>query len=135
MNPTILIPGKILLGLAIAMGAPAGAALASDVPASVPLDSRFGAPARIAEPEERIEVIEPHEIDRTVVVTPRTRWVNVTGGETIRFVFPQADEAQSFVWRFDTTRATSFDLGEIAPQGALDRELRVYVAADPAYRS
>jgi hypothetical protein len=48
----------------------------------------------------------------SVVITPATRWVNVTGGDTVRFVF---------------------DLNRVAPPGMLGRPLPVYVDPDPNY--
>ncbi|HZT56583.1 MAG TPA: CzcE family metal-binding protein [Burkholderiaceae bacterium] len=49
-------------------------------------------------------------VTRTIVIRPDTGYVNVTGGEVIRFEVG----AKSFVWNFNGTRS-SFDLAAIAP--------------------
>ena len=67
-------------------------------------------------------------VTRTIVIQPDTAYVNVTGGEVIRF-----DVAgKSFVWNFNGTRS-SFDLGLIAPAGLLGRKVTAYVAPNPMY--
>jgi hypothetical protein len=69
---------------------------------------------------------------RTVTITPATRWVNVTGGETVRFV----SDAGSFAWNFQTGPTVSkFDLNLIAPPGMLAQRITVYVATNPLYIS
>ena len=52
--------------------------------------------------------------ERTIVVTPETKYVNVKIG------------SQEFAWDFDGL-ARPFELNKIAPQGALDHSVRVYV--------
>jgi hypothetical protein len=71
--------------------------------------------------------------DRTIVLDANAKWVNVTGGETIRFVVA----GKSFLWRFDTySTEPAFELNKIAPAGMLgERAIRVYVAPDPLYSS
>lgn len=67
---------------------------------------------------------------RSVVITPDTRWVNVTGGETVNFVV----DDKSFAWSFNVARTVSaFALNQIAPPGLLGREVMVYVDPDPRY--
>lgn len=69
--------------------------------------------------------------DRTIVIDAGTKWVNATGGETIRFVVG----SKSFLWRFDTYYSSpSFELNKVAPSGMLgDRAVKVYVSPDPLY--
>jgi hypothetical protein len=68
----------------------------------------------------------------TVTITPATRWVNVTGGETVRFV----SGARSFTWNFQVgVTVTRFDLNQVAPPGMLERPVIVYVAPNPLYLS
>jgi hypothetical protein len=68
----------------------------------------------------------------TVTITPATRWVNVTGGETVRFV----SGARSFTWNFQVgVTVTRFDLNQVAPPGMLERPVMVYVAPNPLYLS
>lgn len=67
---------------------------------------------------------------RVVTITRDTRWVNVVSGDTVRFV----GNGGEFGWSFDTSPLVqSFDLSQVAPSGALGRELRVYVAPNPLY--
>lgn len=68
--------------------------------------------------------------ERTIVIGPTTKWVNVTGGETIKFIAGQ----KSFAWSFDTAPTiSSFDLNRVAPPGALDHKVTAYIAPDPRY--
>ena len=69
--------------------------------------------------------------DRTVTLDSSTKWVNVTGGETVKFVAG----GKSFSWSFDTYgTAPVFDLDRIAPAGVLSGStVKVYVAPDPVY--
>lgn len=66
---------------------------------------------------------------RTVFIRPEMRFVNVTGGEIVRFV----NGAQEFAWNFDGP-AVVLDLQQIAPPGFIDRGLAVYIAPNPLYR-
>jgi len=68
---------------------------------------------------------------RTVTIDKDTRYVNVTGGEIIKFVTP----TKTFNWNFNTYARPNavIDLNKIAPAEALDHEVKVYVAADPSY--
>lgn len=94
------------------------------------------APAFAVHPQASPNLGTPvHEgsADRTIVLDAGTRWVNVTGGETIRFVV----DGKSFYWLFDTyTSAPVFELNKIAPAGILgERNIKVYVSPDPQYIS
>jgi hypothetical protein len=67
---------------------------------------------------------------RQIAITPDTRWVNVTDGETVEFNL----DGRSFSWRFDTLRGEgAFDLSSIAPEGANLGKIKVYVASNPLY--
>jgi len=69
---------------------------------------------------------------QTVIITPATQWVNVTGGDTVRFVAG----AVSFTWSFQVgVTVSTFDLNRIAPPGMLARPVVVYVAPNPLYLS
>jgi hypothetical protein len=76
------------------------------------------------------EPAQPTALSRTVTIGKDTQYVNVTGGEIIKFVTP----AKTFTWNFKTfTRPDQvIDLNKIAPD-ALDHEVKVYIAADPGY--
>lgn len=68
--------------------------------------------------------------NRTIVITPATKYVNVEGGETVNFI---AGDRQ-FAWSFNVARTVhSFDLNEVAPSGILSRTVRAYVSPDPKY--
>jgi hypothetical protein len=69
--------------------------------------------------------------DETIVISDTTRYVNLTGGETVRFVVG----GQAFTWRFQTggTHLIPFDLSRIAPKGLLNHRVVAYVADDPLY--
>lgn len=68
--------------------------------------------------------------NRTIVIRPNTKHVNVEGGETVRFIVGD----KSFAWNFFIGRKTdSFALNDIAPPGILDHIVRVYVSPDPRY--
>jgi hypothetical protein len=67
--------------------------------------------------------------DRTITITPATKWVNVTRGETVKFV--DASSRQSFVWNFDTPTWATIDLAEVAPAGLGGRHVLAYVQNDP----
>jgi hypothetical protein len=65
---------------------------------------------------------------RTIVIQPDTSYVNVTGGEIIRFDVG----ARSFAWNFNGQRS-SFDLAKVAPASVLTRKVTAYVAPNPMY--
>jgi hypothetical protein len=69
-------------------------------------------------------------VDRTIVIDSSTRWVNVNGGNVIRFIA----NGQSFDHRFNSyTHSHVYDLGKIAPAGALNRSVKVYVSPDDRF--
>jgi hypothetical protein len=60
--------------------------------------------------------------DRTIVVTPSTKYINVEHGDIVKV----KAGSQEFTWNFDgVTRP--FDLDKIAPEGSLDHKVEVYV--------
>jgi hypothetical protein len=72
----------------------------------------------------------PTAATRTIVIKPDTKWVNVTGGETIRFV---ADN-KTFAWTFNVASSIwTSDLNRLAPPGVLDHPVQVNIAPDPRY--
>ncbi len=67
---------------------------------------------------------------RTIVITPDTRHVNVEGGEIIRFVV----EGREFGWSFNNALTiNSFSLNAVAPPGLLNQPVHAYVSRDPRY--
>lgn len=65
------------------------------------------------------------------MITPGTRYVDVEGGEVVRFVV----DGKEFAWRFNVAprSVTSFPLNAVAPPGTLDHVVQAYVAPDPRY--
>jgi hypothetical protein len=77
-------------------------------------------------------VIDQSAVLSTVTITPATRWVNVTSGETVRFIAGD----QAFAWNFQVSpNVATFDLKQIAPPGVLARRIPVYVTPNPLYGS
>jgi len=67
---------------------------------------------------------------RTIVITPATKYVNVEGGQIVRFVAGDKE----FAWNFNTAGSiSSFALNDVAPPGVLDHPVRAYVSPDPKY--
>lgn len=74
--------------------------------------------------------VQPGE--RTIAITPATGWINVTSGETVRFIAA----SQVFSWNFQVSpNVATFDLKQIAPPGVLTRPIPVYVTPNPLYGS
>jgi hypothetical protein len=101
-----------LLALSIVLCLPAACATRTDY---VDL---FGEPAA------------PGAAQRTIVIQPDTRYVNVEGGQVVRFIAGDKE----FAWNFFVARTVnSFDLNEVAPPGILAHTVRAYVSQDPRY--
>ncbi len=76
------------------------------------------------------ETADAQDAERTIVIKPDAKWVNVTSGETVKFV--DADSGRSFAWRFDAPGPEVFDLVAVAPPGVISKQhLTAYVAQDP----
>jgi hypothetical protein len=82
----------------------------------------LGAFATITEADALGSAAQPSEAQRTVLIGPKTRWVTVEQGEVVKFV----SNGREFAWAFNGV-SSSFDLERIAPAGAIDRRLLVYV--------
>jgi len=68
--------------------------------------------------------------DRTVNITPATSYVNVIGGDVVRF----ESAGQAFAWDFNASPIVSvFALNQVAPSGMLDHEVLVYLLPNPLY--
>jgi hypothetical protein len=102
--------GVAVVGFATALGASAGAlAVGSGPSVGAPGDSEL--------------------LDRTITIGPNTKWVNVTGGETVRFVDTVSNK--SFVWHFDAPNWETFDLAQVAPDALAGQHVVAYVAQNP----
>jgi len=63
--------------------------------------------------------------DRTITIDDRTKWVNVTHYEVVRFV----SNGREFTWYFDgVAQPGAFDLMRIAPEGFVNHGVTVYVS-------
>jgi hypothetical protein len=102
------------IGLATALGAHAApAAELVKVPAQL-----LGDPAPTA------------DATRTIVIRPDTKYVNVVQDDVVKFV----TDKQQFAVKFDGESDTPFNLQRIAPAGALDHAVTVYVEPDENLR-
>ena len=73
----------------------------------------------------------PTAAGRTIAITADTRYVNVQGGEVVRF---DVGANKSFAWSFNgSVVVTSFDLARVAPSGMLDHAVTAYVSPNPLY--
>jgi hypothetical protein len=91
-------------------------------------------PAVSSMAEARLDLLgdpaPPTAAQRTITITPSTKYVNVEGGEIVRFVVG----GQTFAWNFDTASSVmAFDLNRIAPPGALDHKVTAYISPNPLY--
>lgn len=68
--------------------------------------------------------------DRTITITPNTKYVNVQGGQTVRFDVG----GKTFTWDFDSAETVApFDLQQIAPPGLLNHPVTAIVSPNPLY--
>lgn len=66
---------------------------------------------------------------QTIVVTPETRTIHVTNGETVKFEV----NGQAYTWKFDLYHQEGVvDLATILPASHAEG-VKVYVAEDPLY--
>jgi hypothetical protein len=68
--------------------------------------------------------------DRAITIAPDTRYVNVEGGQIVKFDVGE----KSFTWDFDgPDYVSSFDLNRVTPPGLLDHVVTAYVSPNPLY--
>lgn len=68
--------------------------------------------------------------ERTIEIKPKTKYVNVVDGETVKF----AVDGKEFSWHFRTwPNVDQFGLERIAPHDTLANGVTVYVARNPLY--
>lgn len=68
------------------------------------------------------------QAERTIDITPQTKWVNVKRMEVVQFVSSTGSGIKAFIWQFDARTNKPFSLSEIAPAGFVDQPVTVYVA-------
>jgi hypothetical protein len=67
---------------------------------------------------------------KTIIVTPELKFVNLIGGDVVRFVVGD----QSFTWSFDGVYfPAAVDMAKVS-NGLLQRPLIAYVEANPMYQ-
>lgn len=66
---------------------------------------------------------------RTIDLRPDTKYVNVTRGETVKFL----SQGKAFTWTFDTIGTRPFELAKVAPNDANVGNVVVYVGRNPLY--
>jgi hypothetical protein len=80
------------------------------------------ATARVTEADVLGSAAQPSVAERTVVIDNKTKAVTVKHDEVIRFLA----NGREFAWAFKGMAGT-IDMAKIAPAGAVDRPLTVYV--------
>jgi hypothetical protein len=70
----------------------------------------------------------PESAERTITINSETKYINVVGGETVKFVVGD----KTFAWHFDGP-FSSFKLNQVAPEGMLDHVVTVYASPNPLY--
>ncbi|WP_229467310.1 CzcE family metal-binding protein [Massilia sp. Mn16-1_5] len=74
--------------------------------------------------------VPAHAATRVVNLNQGMQSINVVAGDTVRFV----NGSGEFGWSFNTSPIVqTFDLNQVAPNGALGHPVRVYVAPSPLY--
>lgn len=74
------------------------------------------------------EVVPLSAAVRTIRIDAKTKYVNVTANETVKFDANGSAFAINFAGGL-----SAFDLNQLAPAGVLDHRVTVYVAPDPRY--
>jgi hypothetical protein len=68
--------------------------------------------------------------DEAITINHDTRYVNVQGGQIVRFDIG----GQTFTWNFDGAASVqSFDLNQVTPPGLLDHSVMAYVSPNTLY--
>lgn len=126
---TASLPGRSASVEPPAAPPPPAAITATLVPAPAESPMSDATPAR---PDRALDLLggpgSQSMVTRTISIKPETSYVNVTGGEVIRFEVGN----KSFVWNFNGERS-SFDLARVAPPSVLDHKVTAYVAPNPMY--
>ena len=65
-------------------------------------------------------------VERTIVVQPNTRWINVNYGETVALVVPGPQGHEAVAWRFDG-HANRLRVGDIYADAGNAANVPIYV--------
>ncbi len=77
---------------------------------------------------------ENEDYDRKIRIGLKTKSVNIDGKQVVKFIIKQPDGSdKTFMWNFDVVN-TTVDLNKVAPEGVLNRPVKVWVGADPDFR-
>jgi hypothetical protein len=94
----------------------------------------FATAANAASRDDAVAYGQPvssNSADRVIELTPQTRFVNVTNGETVTF----EKDGQRFTWHVDTyNNVAEFALVKISPNTMNINGVEVYVAPSEYYR-
>lgn len=93
-------------------------AMAVDKQTRVLLSLGIEAPLGMSAPESAAQ--------RTITLSPNTKYVNVDRGEVIKFLV----DGKSFTWHFDTFGTPAFEFSAITPKDVNARGVVVYVGPD-----
>ena len=68
--------------------------------------------------------------DETITISSDTKYVNVQGGDVVKFEVA----GKTFAWDFDGPQSVkSVDLNRVAPSGLLDHAVTAYVSPNTLY--
>jgi hypothetical protein len=101
------------------------AALAASLSGAAYSQERIGKDTLLGDP---ISADAP--VDKVVKIDANTRWVNVVQNDNVKFIVG----SRTFAWHFQSPKA-SVNLKDIAPAGAIDRNLYVFVTPDLTFGS
>ncbi|MFZ5520662.1 MAG: CzcE family metal-binding protein [Pseudomonadota bacterium] len=106
---------KTLIALAVTASAvlAPGLAQASTSKTLMNGQSSFGIPVQVAQTQRVVDV-----------ASLQRSFINVTCGDVVTF----KNGDRTFSWRFEVANHAAFDLQAIAPQGFLDKAVKVYVS-------
>ena len=102
------------------------------IPATLALTLFLSASASMAEQPLNLlgDAVPATAVNRTITIAPSTQYVNVQGGQTVKFDI----NGKSFAWNFSgPSTVSSFDLNRVAPPGLLHHKVMIYVSPDPLY--
>jgi hypothetical protein len=100
------------------------------VPAALALTLSLSALSSMAATPQNLlgETVPATAADRTITIAPDTSYVNVQGGQIVKFDVG----GKTFAWDFDGP-VEAFDLNRITPPGLLDHTVTAYVSPNPLY--
>jgi hypothetical protein len=76
------------------------------------------------------EIAPPTAATRTIVIDHDTQYVNVRGGDIVKFVVHNKD----YVWNFDAAdNINVVDLNKLLPSDILHHAVKVYIGRNPLY--